>query len=109
MDMNLLEQELKGAQTRHVRVESWANWRGLIATEHFVVFQVTIGCRHCPTCQSRVEEVESTLRQTNIPFMMKIMNGMGFLVLPRESGEDPIVMINRVTGLRLRRMGEMES
>lgn len=110
MNTDLLEQELKGVERRYVRVEGWANWRGIIVTEHFVLFQVTmIGCRHCPTCQSRVAEVKSTLRGTNIPFVMRIMDEMAFLVLRRESGEDPIVMLNRVTGLRLRRMGETES
>lgn len=82
-----------------VRVQHWMNRREVLIAEDKIAFQLTLSCSHCATCQSRVEQVQAIMKRSSTLHSFELINGKLYLILPLGSTEDPVKVINVVTGL----------
>jgi len=85
-----------------VEVNHWRTFRYVVVMENMIVFQVTIGCSHCATCQSRVAHVERALDHTGVKSESVLAEEMLFRVFERVEGEDPLVTLGNAMELTLR-------
>lgn len=101
MSREELREALCTAKSLSAHVNHWANWRRVYVTSKIVIFQITVGCSHCPTCQSRWRDVEAGLRRSGAESNIQVIDGVAYLILARKD-EDPLVTIAKATGIQLR-------
>ncbi len=85
-----------------VSINGWQYDRHIVIEEERVSLEVTVRtCSHCPTCQGRVREFQTTLaRKPEVQHDWQWQSGSSWVVLPKPASRNALDFLKEVLELR---------